>query len=186
MSRGRTPQEKKVLSYAKDRRNDYHENAKASRKLIPRRKAAVNRVFRRRINKILASNEVSDIIAAERVESDVRSVRRINWKKAPDAPLGAFLEKKLRRRSEHAGAGKTLRKRATEFLASMEISTECDDNNEWLARSDRMEGLLIKGDSEEGAVYGFRDVSRVLFMEMSGGIDELRISTDGTISYSTR
>jgi hypothetical protein len=31
----RSPQEKKALSYAKDRRNDYGENDKSSRKNIP-------------------------------------------------------------------------------------------------------------------------------------------------------
>ena len=42
-----TPQEKKIRSYQKDRRNRYGQNDKASRKVIPARKARVNRVFRR-------------------------------------------------------------------------------------------------------------------------------------------
>jgi hypothetical protein len=40
----RNPGEKKRLSYAKDCRNSYGENDKASRKLIPLRKAQQNRV----------------------------------------------------------------------------------------------------------------------------------------------
>ena len=36
--RRKTPQEKKILSYAKDCRNNYGENDKSSRKAIPRRK----------------------------------------------------------------------------------------------------------------------------------------------------
>ncbi len=35
----RTPQEKKALSYVKDRRNDYGENDKSSRKNIRREQA---------------------------------------------------------------------------------------------------------------------------------------------------
>lgn len=35
----RGPQEKKALSYARDRRNGYGENDKSSRKAIPARKA---------------------------------------------------------------------------------------------------------------------------------------------------
>ena len=36
--RRKTPQEKKILSYAKDCRNNYGENDKSARKTIPRRK----------------------------------------------------------------------------------------------------------------------------------------------------
>ncbi|WP_194828528.1 hypothetical protein [Nocardia sp. XZ_19_231] len=48
MVRRRSPQEKKSLSYAKDRRNGYGENDKSSRKNIPRNKRIRNRVDRRR------------------------------------------------------------------------------------------------------------------------------------------
>jgi hypothetical protein len=44
----KSPQEKKALSYAKDRRNAYGENDKASRKAIPLRKAGENRQDRRK------------------------------------------------------------------------------------------------------------------------------------------
>ena len=40
----RSPQEKKTLSYAKDRRNDYGENDKSSRKSIRRNKRVPNRL----------------------------------------------------------------------------------------------------------------------------------------------
>src|SRR4028119_181715 len=43
----KTPQEKKRLSYAKDRRNTYGENDKSSRKNIRRRKRHPNRSNRR-------------------------------------------------------------------------------------------------------------------------------------------
>lgn len=41
----KTPQDKKALSYAKDRRNTYGENDKSSRKAIPARKAGESRVL---------------------------------------------------------------------------------------------------------------------------------------------
>jgi hypothetical protein len=44
----RSPQEKKSLSCANDRRNTYRENDKASRKLIPLRKAQESRQGKRR------------------------------------------------------------------------------------------------------------------------------------------
>lgn len=49
----KTPQAKKALSYALDRRNAYRENDKASRKLIPLRKARENRQDRRKIAQAL-------------------------------------------------------------------------------------------------------------------------------------
>lgn len=44
----KTPQEKKALSYARDRRNSYGENAKSFRKNTPLRKRLVNRANRHR------------------------------------------------------------------------------------------------------------------------------------------
>lgn len=48
-----TPQEKKSLSYAKDRRNTYGENSKASRKAIPLSKALGIRSQRHAENTLL-------------------------------------------------------------------------------------------------------------------------------------
>ena len=49
----KTPQEKKRLSLAKDRRNVYGENDKASRKNIPRAKSRVNRANRHTDRQVL-------------------------------------------------------------------------------------------------------------------------------------
>jgi hypothetical protein len=54
--RRRTPQEKKVLSYAKDCRNAYGENDKSARKVIPRRKQQ-QRQNERRVLKAKPSKE---------------------------------------------------------------------------------------------------------------------------------
>ena len=53
--RQRSPGEKKALSYAKDRRNCYRANDKASRKAIPLRKAKSHRADRRKAAGALAA-----------------------------------------------------------------------------------------------------------------------------------
>ena len=95
-----TPQDKKALSYAKDRRNGYGENDKSSRKAIPRRKAAENRDDRRKVVQSLARLQRLDETAAEVVESSARrGTNRVGgWKKAPDIPLAEYLTRQRRRR----------------------------------------------------------------------------------------
>lgn len=97
----RSPQEKKALSYARDRRNVYGENDKASRKAIPARKAGENRKRRRKASQAIkatqgAADEVLDV-----VESSLRQdIERVGgWKKSPDAPLEEFLRLQARNRS---------------------------------------------------------------------------------------
>jgi hypothetical protein len=63
----RSPQEKKALSYAKDRRNAYGENDKSSRRNIPLRKRLVNRANRHAAQQQL--REASGAAEAERAES---------------------------------------------------------------------------------------------------------------------
>lgn len=88
MRRPQTPQEKD-LSLARDRRNNYGENDKASRKNIPRAKARVNRANRRAdsvaFGDVLGSpDEALDTAVADGVEGRRRKV----WRKRPDEPLG--------------------------------------------------------------------------------------------------
>lgn len=102
MSKGRpptqrSPQEKKALSYARDRRNVYGENDKASRKAIPARKAGENRKSRRK-----AAQEVNIAVASDEAKLDVmesslrQDLERVGgWKKAPDEPLGDFLKRQM-------------------------------------------------------------------------------------------
>jgi hypothetical protein len=97
----RTPQEKKALSYANDGRNTYGENDKSSRKAIPARKAAESRNVRRKAGQALRTVERLDDAKAATIESSLRhdTDRVGGWTKAPDAPLGEFLELQARRRS---------------------------------------------------------------------------------------
>src|ERR1700738_4359268 len=96
-----SPQQKKRLSYLRDRRNDYGENDKASRKAIPMRKRWIARSYRRETNQQIPKNalvgEVEDVAEAE---EEVLSVRRKSWKKRPDVPLGKYLARKSERREQ--------------------------------------------------------------------------------------
>lgn len=95
MGRPKTPQEKKRLSLAKDRRNTYGENDKASRKNIPRTKSRVNRANRHQDAVTLTGViGVPDAIVEDAIEQKVLGRRRKAWRKWPDQPLGKVLAKR--------------------------------------------------------------------------------------------
>jgi hypothetical protein len=96
----RTPRDKKRLSYQKDRRNDYGESSKSSRKNIARSKARDIRRERRGRNQALGSalgakNEDQQVAA----EVAARTVKRRAWEKTPDVPLGEHVATQLRKRA---------------------------------------------------------------------------------------
>jgi hypothetical protein len=103
MSRVKNPREKKRLSLARDRRNWFGENDKASRKAIPRNKRRVNRA-----NRHAAATELTrvlgtpDLDAAETVESHVEGRRPVSWRKQADLPLGEVVEHRLAFRAAHS------------------------------------------------------------------------------------
>ena len=97
--RGRSPQEKKALSYAKDRRNAYGQSDKGSRKAIKLNKVHPRRAFRRNINQILQSEAPGvDLEQADLVEAKIKGVRRRYWHKYPDLPLGEYVMMTLEKR----------------------------------------------------------------------------------------
>jgi hypothetical protein len=110
MAGRRSPQEKKALSYAKDRRNDYGENDKSSRKNIRRNKRIPNRADRHRGHQMLTA--AAERIAAEAAEAAEQVEDRLvakksmwftkRWRKWRDAPLADIVAYKLRRRA-HLG-----------------------------------------------------------------------------------
>jgi hypothetical protein len=93
------PQHKKRLSYAKDRRNTYGENSKASRKNLPKKRARTHRAYRHAVRQELASKatEISPA-AADALETRVKEVRREQFKKSADKPLGLVVKRKLEAR----------------------------------------------------------------------------------------
>lgn len=94
--RERTPQEKKLLSYAKDGRNTRSECRRAAHKAITRRKMKANRALRR------AESMVMRTVAEPGADADIHIPRigRRSWQKIPDAPLGEYLAARLMRREE--------------------------------------------------------------------------------------
>lgn len=101
----RSPQEKKALSYERDRRNGYGESDKGARKTIPARKAGENRKDRRKVNQSLVVLPTVDAAAAELIESDAaKDVFRVGgWTKAPDIPLSDHIQKQGRGRTGRVG-----------------------------------------------------------------------------------
>ncbi|MCE7008458.1 hypothetical protein LWC34_37445 [Kibdelosporangium philippinense] len=92
MGRRRSPQEKKRLSYSKDRRNWYGENDKSSRKAIALRKRLRHRAARHEVHQELAS------VIGQLGKADELFVTRRKpdyWRKWPDAQLGAYVMARL-------------------------------------------------------------------------------------------
>jgi hypothetical protein len=97
MSTIKSPREKKKLSLERDRRNIYGENAKSSRKNIPKSKQRSHQGIRRAANAPLRGvqgkvvEETADL--AEAVSRTAR-IGKKRFKKRPDQPLGAVLARK--------------------------------------------------------------------------------------------
>jgi predicted RNase H-like HicB family nuclease len=174
-----TPQENKALSYAKDRRNNYGKNDKASRKLIPLRKAKVNRNYRRKVDEILKGiGETPNFEAAELAESSARALKRNDWKKSPDTPLGAVIEQKLELRESHAGNGKIARKKIREFVERLTIETELEVDGRWIAEAKEMNGVLVYGETEESAIEKCKSLARAVHLEEIGAGKILNVDDD--------
>lgn len=95
----RTPQEKKKLSYERDRRNCYGEAPHAARKSIPLRKALRNRANRHYQNQQLNyKGPAPDDNLASELESLIHHRVPREWTKSPDVPLGETVAKKSRDR----------------------------------------------------------------------------------------
>jgi hypothetical protein len=116
-----TPQEKKRLSYERDRRNTYGENDKSSRKNIPRGKRLASRAARRCASVALVDVRglvdavgvgqghddpgVIDGAPADRVEHRIAGRRPPRFRKWRDTPLGEVVAYQLGRRVEADPAG---------------------------------------------------------------------------------
>ncbi|MFI6307700.1 tyrosine-type recombinase/integrase [Amycolatopsis thailandensis] len=99
--RRKSPQEKKRLSYAKDRRERHGENDKSSRKNIPRHKRRVNRAKRHREQQVLNGARGSvDVESAATAEESLLKTRPERWQKSAGATLGTLVQHKLAMKSE--------------------------------------------------------------------------------------
>ena len=103
MSKIKSPREKKHISLERDRRNTYGENPTSSRKNIRRGKQRSHMEERRSVGEALRQvRGPSDQENADVAEAEVRArsilLQRHAFKKVPDIPLGAMIERKVRRR----------------------------------------------------------------------------------------
>ena len=100
----RSPQDKKRLSLTRDRRNTYGENDKSSRKNIRRGKQHGQMQLRRGVAQRLKLSGKADEVTIDQVAvgvAEVHALRRHKlFKKAPDAPLGVVVKRKLLRRAD--------------------------------------------------------------------------------------
>jgi hypothetical protein len=106
----KTPQEKKRLSYLKDRRNTYGESDKGSRKTIRKNKRFDMRAERRRQdNRLRTSTTAQNVDQLTAAEMRVKSALPRRWRKNADAPLGIFLT--LSKQSRRDRWGSRIRRR---------------------------------------------------------------------------
>jgi hypothetical protein len=111
MSKIKSPQEKKALSLAFDRRNTYGENAKSSRKNIPKSKQLGHQAERRAatvpLNMVRGIVSEDEAIQAELLSRESQiSKRRVSFVKHADTPLGKVLKRKAARKAIVSRFGK--------------------------------------------------------------------------------
>ena len=99
MRNPKSPQEKKRLSLERDRRNDYGENDKSSRKNIPRTKALIIRRERHAQNQavhtVKSAGSENAVLSAE---LKATTEHRRWWFKLADEPLRKVIAAKRERR----------------------------------------------------------------------------------------
>jgi hypothetical protein len=107
----KTPQEKKRLSYAKDRRNTYGEHDKGSRKTIRANKLHQRRTERRVQNNALnALPNTTGLDELTTAENAIKTTIPRQWRKSPDQPLGKVVPWRLASRIATVGARQARRK----------------------------------------------------------------------------
>ena len=99
MSRIKSPQDKKNASLERDRRNTYGENAKSSRKNIPKSKQLSHQAERSAAKAPLVSlkenvEEDAAVAAELKVREQIIEKKRKGFRKKPDSPLKAVLQYK--------------------------------------------------------------------------------------------
>jgi hypothetical protein len=133
----RSPQEKKKLSYERDRVNVYGQNDKASRKRIPKFKAQSNRSYRRTatelVRKVARTNDEESRFDGRLADA---TFTRPGRGKARDLPIGVTLDKRPLTRI--AGADRAPSRNVREsLLAAMVRRSEYEQRSmgRWLRRA---------------------------------------------------
>ena len=124
----KTPQEKKRLSLANDRRNTYGESDKGSRKTIRRNKQIGQRQLRRGVNLeltpaagVLTNEDAEDVAARVAAAHSLKNKKR--FRKAPDTALGDVIARqKERRAATYRAHIKRREERSSETKAPPELT----------------------------------------------------------------
>src|SRR5579871_3174585 len=108
LSRVKTPQEKKRLSYEHDRRDTYGENHKSSRKNIPLSKQRSHKDERRSVKQalVIPQGAVADDFADEAQSKALtkgRMKKLTAFRKWPNSSLREVIDKRLQRRTGKHG-----------------------------------------------------------------------------------
>lgn len=100
-----SPQEKKLLSYTKDRRSDYSANAKASRRLVPLRKRLASRGERKLSSEAVAEYDFRDPDSVDVVSRKLSGVKlaKARFRKDADVPLREHIERQQHFRAVREG-----------------------------------------------------------------------------------
>lgn len=85
-----TPQEKKILSYRKDRRNMYGESRSRSRFAIAKRRAKRHQTFRHHQKQIIAET-IKTNADFDSLLSTEKALKIKGWRKVSDESLGEFV-----------------------------------------------------------------------------------------------
>ncbi len=149
----RTPQEKKSLSYAKDRRNAYGESDKGSRKSIRRNKTFPSRAYRKTINNILQDAVgVIDLEKAEAVDAEAKEIKRRKWKNCPDMTLGKIIEERLEERITKTADQINARKKIRKLIENLVIEVEQETDGRWIAEAIELNGVIVYGETCAAAI----------------------------------
>lgn len=91
--RQRTPQQKKIAAYVRDGRNAVAESRSIAHKAIAKRKAWINKSFRKNTKQTLSAR--IDLTEDKQLEAESSSlaIKKHRWRKYPDVPLIEFVEK---------------------------------------------------------------------------------------------
>jgi len=130
-----SPQEKKRLSYERDRVNTYGQNDKASRKVIRKRKASLSRTDRR-----IATQKLKQVAHAKGDDSRMRNdlaistlktMPRRSWQKIPDCPIGVLIDERPIKRHGTADRVRTRNVRDFYRLVIELTAQDEEDRYEW-------------------------------------------------------
>jgi len=147
----KTPQEKKALSYAKDRRNVYGESDKGSLIAIRRNKTFPTRAYRKAVNDIL-QNTVGeiDLEKAELIDANAKAIKRRKWKKYADAPLGEYIQSRVDR-TRYSYLWK-IRNSKNGREINLTIEAEREREGRWNAEITELNDVSVSGETREEAV----------------------------------